>query len=119
MLQTLGCVEMGPLPGGEGCLASTVRTRYGGRCQSQDGPERSEPELSPSQRVNAGLAAQAARWVGDKDWAGLELGACAGAAPPACSWSCKSWWEISLTSLIKGGETPSRKVQYLQPGSVD
>ena len=84
MLHKLGYVEMGSLPGGEGCLASTARTRYGGRHQSQDGLECKEPELSPIQRVNAGLAARAARWAGGKDWAGLEPGACAGATPPAC-----------------------------------
>lgn len=84
MLQKLCYVGMGSPPGGEGYLASTVRTRYGGRHQSQGGLECREPELSPSQRVNAGLAACAARWAGGKDGAGLEPGPCAGATFPAC-----------------------------------
>lgn len=75
---------MGSPPGGEGCLVSMAGTRYGSRHCSQDGLERKEVELSPIQRVNAGLAAHAARWAGDKDWAGLQHGARAGGTPPAC-----------------------------------
>lgn len=82
MLQKLDYVEMESLPGGEGGLASTVRRRFGGRRQSQDRLECEDPELSPIQRVNTSLAAHAARWAGDKDWAGLEPSACAGATPP-------------------------------------
>lgn len=66
---------MGSLPGGEGCLGFTVRTRYGGRHQSQDGLDCKEPEVSPTQRANRGFRAHAVRWAGDKDWAGLAPGA--------------------------------------------
>lgn len=97
MLQKLGYVEIGTLPGQEGCLASTIRTRYGGRHQSQDGLECKEPEVCPIQRVNAGLAARAAKWDGDKDWDGLGPGTCARATPPACPTS----------AVVKAGGKPA------------
>lgn len=84
MLQKLGYAEVGSPRGGGGCVVSLAGTRYGGRHCSQGDLEIKEAELSPIQRVNAGLAARAARWAGDKDWAGLEHGACAGGTPPAC-----------------------------------
>lgn len=106
MLQKLGYVEIGTLPGVEGRLASTIRTRYGGRHQSQDGLECKEPEVCPIQRVNAGLAARAAKWDGDKDWAGARCLCMGNTSCMSHICSCESWWEGSLTSFIKGGESP-------------